>query len=780
MDRLRYALQCNVPWTSLLMISQHQQHDTTLVTIPDLLRNLVPPPPKIGETSILDVAALSDIWDRVMSELVRITGHEQLVRYSLTHIVERDLYSVLCQHGYSLPGMDHYAHRYDQEMMRMRWAEPPLLMIPQQNTIDPGLVTVVLDLAMAEGVCRPSTTRHGLSRLNLDSIDLACSYGPDTSPLRQRRMSSVYLNDRPALPRWFTHGTAATDTVRFRTADGSECVLTKDRISVVCRRSAFFHDNRWESMVGSAGMDIADCTIDRITTRLVCHVRSCIPWTADVMDVIIDHDPLLKWFIRKGQSDVPTTAMYWLDLFDSTRPVQMTIDRPRRSIWSVTLQGLFSDDEAHLARLILCQLGLRAQQTASVQPARQQHDGLDSLRRALPAHILSNYTREASVLPVVLTLQQARDCPRRVIRFPRDDPHGGVYLTAPESYFIGIKYSVLHDILIPVCYKTDHMLNRNSQTWKYYLGGQPSQNMPSASMATIMSSLRMLSPHRMGSIPERFASLYGLGSIERHRTGSARTGYVRLGMGSSLMRCVSYAIHRCTAPPMLVPGQSSSEGRMKVGERTLFAVVCMQEYGSMPVHELQKELLAQFTEDRVDIASYRAIEELFDVNLVIHLIRNNDYLGPYIPPYDDVYLWTANPRRKTVVVFQNTFHRHVTYELLGYYGGVGLAEPVYCWDSDHAVAAAVLRHMASLTYRGLGLQRPPHSPQLISRSGKCYGFFDETGQLVRCYDRPENSPVHAESECLVAAAVDTSQSRTSYRVRFESEAAFQSWYRYTP
>jgi hypothetical protein len=99
----------------------------------------------------------------------------------------------------------------------------------------------------------------------------------------------------------------------------------------------------------------------------------------------------------------------------------------------------------------------------SREPPPREYKGIKELRKIEPDLFINNYTRECPILPVV-------DVHVDKERYQYLEYHGVSY-RAPDGYYVGLKKNRLPNKdkfeYLVTCYKTNHMIRRNSITYKY-------------------------------------------------------------------------------------------------------------------------------------------------------------------------------------------------------------------------------------------------------------------------------------------------------------------------
>jgi len=118
---------------------------------------------------------------------------------------------------------------------------------------------------------------------------------------------------------------------------------------------------------------------------------------------------------------------------------------------------------------------------------------LFKLRKEKPDLFISQFTRECSRAPTIVTREEARRLIEEgysVIRYPKHPDPKGVFYVAPKGMYVGLKTNRLtnKDIypFLPNCYITDHLKNPGTKAFQYYYRGL---NVPKESSSHRVSNI---------------------------------------------------------------------------------------------------------------------------------------------------------------------------------------------------------------------------------------------------------------------------------------------------
>jgi hypothetical protein len=656
--------------------------------------------------------------------------------------------------------------------------------------------------------------QHALMMLTDDVVELGLLSLYDDECKTSRFMSTTFVSSRRKIPTWFMK--PLTNVTKFLTRDGIMLTVNSDRTALIsCDRRNICHTRSWASV-----MDIAvhRFTLRDVMCKLVYSLPSGVAWDRDIAAHTIESDAILSSVLAEldettdvniAEHDVDANAvmigdmgagdnitrvnhgakhpvvrarsshklLFNLHLWVHDRSCRVLFTAIEDAIKSpkayVTMSNIATDDDVELVSIVISRFYMLYVQALLSRIREQPIGRLRCLRDMFPHLITSGYSRESAAIPIIADEQDLMTAaPNEVIWFPRNDPNG-VYLIAPRGYYIGIKWSINANECVPVCYKTNHLLNPKSTTWRYC--NTSDDISPTSSGTAIFATLRRLPMHRIGRLPVEFVSTYGL-----------PRGYHRVGLGDRLLSslCDLFKTH--------VTHCHIHDNTVVVNNVVIHPTICAQEYWSRRVDSLTSHIYDVISRDMISPDDYRVLEEIFDVNVIFHVIVDCNYRGVYMPHHNDVYLWSQRQSKRFIVIFVNKFHTITTYEILTLYEH-GTHEWLWsCDDNTHNVDVYdVLLGFRSLTYTGLSSQHVDNVvSQSIDTSGKCYRLVLRNGDNmyhVPCYTAPmnipitDNTPIHDDTAHYsffeqyrhIIAKDDINRGC----IYFDTQQAFEQWLR---
>lgn len=619
---------------------------------------------------------------------------------------------------------------------------------------------------------------------------------------RSRLVSNKFVKSGQKFPHWMI-GFPSRETIKAGISDDIWLSFDPDGVELDCERRHV--GDGWSS----AWIDLIKAiTNSDVVVRSVCekfsiNVSLNVVWDRSVAQRTIEEDYLLSRIVDLSEGSVGKEVdeivlhlrPWSSEPFRPGTSVSVTLHIPKGKYQRVTKAQisstlLLAESDKILIAIItntFCSLYAKAHRRCGAF----RNDTLINLRRELPEYILNNYSRENPIIPLVVDFNEARMLSsngRSVIKFPKDDPAEtqapkGKFLTAPEGYFIGIKFSRQIQNYIPVCYKKNNLLNRNSTTWKYFYGsdsfvvhnclipgmieedsyGTTAKQTDAKGIAkeskgsSFMTTQRSMPMGRKGVLPSDFVLDY-LGD-------DSKSFCYRLGLGSRLLSSLLNIFDRkidavvCNNDSLHIE-MSSTDESIKIS-KCIYAALCRQELQKATTLEISKILCDGIKMDEITPHEYRLLEELFDVTIVWFLTTEGTYKGIRIPVCnarercnkhvyrghsciygcnifhcvqreEKMYLWNRR-RRPLVILFVNKFQMEITYEIvvrhpneLNSEGTFGPRIDGYkLHDPGLSMSRRIMDHMESITLSSKVQDKQACLTkdvvgQFITSDGKCY------------------------------------------------------------
>lgn len=238
---------------------------------------------------------------------------------------------------------------------------------------------------------------------------------------------------------------------------------------------------------------------------------------------------------------------------------------------------------------------------------------------------------------------------RQILRFPRDNPEFYFECTNPDFPFVGVKKNDLKNKgrypYIPCCFPRDQTVEGAKTEYnEYYVTRRQVQTGQVARGTSLIKTDRILEEGRRGYLPS---------PIEQFLTvvfGEAGDHYVRRGVPSdkySILHAVCIATEDREY-------QRDRIGRINELYRRYLDIpkeILLQELYNFDQLEMDKIIRQDFIDTKY---VYRAIEEIFGINLYVFVKEDTD-ANSYLEIPNNAYgsIRPVNSNRKTVIVYKS-------------------------------------------------------------------------------------------------------------------------------
>lgn len=340
---------------------------------------------------------------------------------------------------------------------------------------------------------------------------------------------------------------------------------------------------------------------------------------------------------------------------------------------------------------------------------------IKNLRMALPELFINNYSRECTVLPVMIEEEQVdyvkSHLRRNVIYYPKSGPFGRYYTSPNEYFFVGLKKNRLpnKDIFpyLVTCYRSDHSTKSNSETYKYEKDCIPSQY----GVNTRSSRARKNKP-----IP-RVLMIKGVDYSRKSVEYSSFICAIEAAIGISIDESVF------PENPQVVKQElwdESDEHIVKIiNDRSISG------YGSM---------------------TYRYFEELLEVSIHVIVTKNNNLDG-FIPRHNKPYIWSVD-YYKHIIIFENfkTVYGETfcSYDVL-----VDNSTNKTIFDNEEPIVKLLVTQKCAASIQSDNINIENIEKQLIDKKGKCRMVLMYDGSNIETLTRPLTVSTIEEPACFL-------------------------------
>lgn len=340
---------------------------------------------------------------------------------------------------------------------------------------------------------------------------------------------------------------------------------------------------------------------------------------------------------------------------------------------------------------------------------------IKNLRMALPELFTNNYSRECTVLPVMIKEEQVdyvkNHLHRNVIYYPKIGPFGRYYTSPNEHFFVGLKKNRLpnKDIFpyLVTCYRSDHSTKSNSETYKYendYISVQSSVN-------TRSSRTRKNKP-----IP-RVLMIKG---VDYSRKNVDHPSFIR-----AIETATGIFIDESVLPdnPQVVKQElwDKSDDHIVniINDRSISG------YGS---------------------TTYRYFEELLKISIHVIVTRNNN-LDSFIPQHNKPYIWSVD-YHEHIIIFENfkTIYGETfcSYDVL-----VDNCTNRTIFDNEEPIVKLLVTQKCAASIQSDIINIDKVEKQLIDKKGKCRMLLMYDGNNIETLTRPLIVPTIEEPACFL-------------------------------
>ena len=418
-------------------------------------------------------------------------------------------------------------------------------------------------------------------------------------------------------------------------------------------------------------------------------------WNQHVLADIITNDPDMAQVIAvcERTSTLCERRLFSVAIASDNMMTCRVALTHRGNIVHAMMSKLSDEEDATYAANVLERLFLLYEEkmhksatlSVSGHPAKATSE-IEALRNVFSELFVNNYTRECPVLPIILSAEEAE----RVRHTHNVIEYFGMYFTAPEGYFVGLKRNRLsnRDVFpcLVTCYLHDHMLRRESETFKYY-----------------NSSL-----------------------ISGRESNKKRP----------LPKCIQDPnYHRIKADSFVDAVESAT--RVKMSQFQWYPHIAKQELWDKPDDDIMETI-------RYGPGSlaFRYFEEAFRVSIHVVVIKDGNFES-LVPPHRGKYVWSP-PHPLHVVIFETyrtTYgEKHCSYDYL-------TKGEETLFDEHDSVVKDLTAQKNACSIRPVPLDENTISEQVIDRNGKCSLVVTENGS-VATYTRPLAVPVTCEPMCF--------------------------------
>lgn len=416
----------------------------------------------------------------------------------------------------------------------------------------------------------------------------------------------------------------------------------------------------------------------------------------------------------------------------------------------------------------------------------KKNSRLDQLREKIPDLFVKRYARrcQAPFQPIIIEPHEIETWRRRqildkgelrdrqILAYPPNKPNP-FYFVCPDDAnpYPGMKKNKNLGNedkypYYPCCYNTDHMDPAANTHYNEYYRGVPYRKTQTQRATFKIKTDRFLEPGRLGFIPRQIMDVLG-----HYRGGNA--DFSRLGMPrgpNSLLHCVLVALNDATY-------------LAKSPEQQEAYVIAMRQYVAVTVIPalLKQELYDQSdAEIRGNLANtaqfldpafyYRALEEIFNINLYVFMPAEDDDNAGFldIPRHKLFHVQAPRLDRQTVLIFKHwgATSDVITYPqcelIVDYDANTRQSTKVFGKPLTSLVHDALLLTDRNISYTLEGTETTVRSnffslvnymemvrgqavSQLVDDYGKLRGLVLGNGvTIVTPPSQPENLPVLAE------------------------------------
>jgi hypothetical protein len=380
-------------------------------------------------------------------------------------------------------------------------------------------------------------------------------------------------------------------------------------------------------------------------------------------------------------------------------------------------------------------------------------------------------------------VREYEDMGRLVIRYPLKGKYSRWYSSPRDDLYVGLKLNRLVNkqvfTHIVVCYTSNHMDNPTRETYKYYHGLEPGFI---TKAPKDIKTLKPLPLGRKGPIPRTMEVELGV------------TGYSRLGVGGKFIQCVEEAtqvyikdIKKDAKKYMAVVKQEFWE--LGNNEEEIHSLIfdvgdTTRSIGINGGKSADKGD-SRSIPDVDGTSSYRLFEEMYECNIIVVEVGNDERYKVSIPRHKDYYIWeTCKNYDEYVVILKNI--RKLYHEIFTTYELICERETntkIFPFSDPLITKLVAIKSMQTIH----GTEKPKNViGQYINEFGKCVLVKTKNGKLKECNMRPLNMPIMDVEKGILEQHMDSMVKLTGKEriwvtstpdyIYFPDEDSFRIWY----
>ena len=353
---------------------------------------------------------------------------------------------------------------------------------------------------------------------------------------------------------------------------------------------------------------------------------------------------------------------------------------------------------------------------------------IKTLRNEVPELFVSGYSRECSTKPFIVNeadVIKLNEQGRKSMKYPIDGPYSRIY-ACPVGYYPGLKLNKLKNKTefeyLPVCYITDHSVNKNSNYSFYFENRQKKKTMQTKRLRTI------LEVEEIGSLPSDLAMLLDLKTRNNDISLdiSSMQKFFRRGSPRS-KSSVLYCIISSLGSSIYLDELSFIRTQLQFNPE-----ICKQEMWNVTTDEILER--ARDADVFLDPSLFiMALESIFGINLYIFDVDEKFKSKLSIPKCPSPYIWEPREGPSIIILCYRDVQEYPHCEFV-------------VLDNLSSTIFEEYKKDFLTVLEGSKPIKPPledtinYSAQKINREGKCISVRREN-IWIECFWRPLDLPI---------------------------------------